>query len=282
MQPVHIPPLHTWSAHTRHACLRFWPLVALLFSSALSAANTPPLPGAQVIRNAVSFQARPGSVSASRNGRDVWRQTGPLKKPTQLGLWASAREVVLLSGDASNGYVLLSAYDPATGRPKWTRRIVSGPYASAAVRGSVGRTLVLSTLAGEPMAGGVVGLDLNTGHIVWKARQDLVGLSGTEALIIDLGMGAQPMNSPHLLPLTRIEVQSGRRSSLTLTLPVRLGCGPMNYNLDESIPALRFTAKYLYALRQDSCGQFIGRIDWHGSATQVPLIYRDARPSVTH
>ncbi|ANE43470.1 PQQ-binding-like beta-propeller repeat protein [Deinococcus puniceus] len=236
------------------------------------------MPQAQASAQGITFRALPGALTATRAGRFLWRKTGPLAHPTRLELLANPGKLLLLSEENSfiGSQIILSAYALQTGKLLWQTPILENyANASAGMRGSAGQTLVLSAVSGEPMTGKVQGIALETGNVRWTARQDLVGYTDIEALVIDLGTGAQPMNSAGLLPLNRITLATGKMASFTVKLPNRPNCGPMNYQ--GSIPSLTFAHKFLYALRQDSCGPFIARVDWHGGAAQTPLLYPDRR-----
>lgn len=241
-----------------------------------AAASVASAPQATAHLRTWEFKATPGALVATRGGQEVWRRTGPLVHPSRLELEITSKSVLLLSQDWKAGTVILTAYDPSSGTLLWKTRIYDRQSnADAGFRGVAGRTMLLSGVSGEPMQGRVFGVDLNNGKSLWQAGQDLVGFTDTEALILDLGLGAQPMNSPHLLPLTRVNAATGTQTKFTLTLPERPGCGEMNYQ--GSIPDLRFTNRYLYALRQDSCGKFIVRFPWQGDI-HTPLVYPDRRP----
>lgn len=266
-------------------------LVVSSFACAVPSVSTPPMPiaseqvssgpQAQATAGGMTFQAQPGALSATRGGRLLWRKTGPLAHPTRPELLVAPGTLLLLSveGSFNGSQAILSAHAPQTGKLYWQTPIFRG-YADASARMTVlaGQTLILSGMAGEPMIGKVQGIALDTGKVRWTARQDLVGYTDTEALVIDLGTGAQPMNSAGVLPLTRITLSTKKMSSFTVKLPIRTNCGPSNYQ--DSIPNLTFTHSFLYALRKDSCGPFIARVDWHGSASQTPLVYPDRRNAV--
>lgn len=248
----------------------------LLFSAAVAVSSTPPT-GARDSRNGTEVHALPGGLTAMRGGVKLWQRSAPLPGASSLRLWLTTREVLLLSRDWEAGTVLLSAYALETGKPLWTNRVYTNREgADAHFAGLAGRVLLLSGLSGEPAQGRVIGLSLDTGKALWEAGQDLLGHTETEALVLDLGSGAQPMNRPHLLPLTRVAVATGQREKFTLTLPPRPTCGPLNYQ--GRIPDLRFTGEYLYAFRKDACGKFIVRFDWRAGAGQKPLVYPDRRP----
>ena len=256
-------------------------MIRLFLSLALLTGMTPALSIAPVEahegRNGIEIHAASVGITATRRGAKLWQRAAPLPGASSLRLWATTREVLLLSRDWQAGHVLLSAYALETGRPLWTNRVYDArANADAHFKGQAGRVLLLSALSGEPIQGRVLGLSLETGKTFWEAGQDLLGLSDAEALVLDLGTGAQPMNRPHLLPLTRVTAATGKQTKFTLRLPPRPGCGPVNYQ--GSIPDLRFTNQHLYAFRKDACGKFIARFDWHAGPEQKPLVYPDRRP----
>lgn len=254
-----------------------WP--SLLCSSVL-AVPLPPQPPrveAQAHFNTWEFRAVPGSLSATRGGQEMWRRSGPFARPESLGLWTSGREVVLLSRDYETSTVILSAYALSTGRPLWRTVLLDRlSNADAALRGAAGRTLIVSSVWGEPLHGEVTGVSLDSGQVNWTARQDLLGFTDREVLVLNLGLGAEPMNSAARLPLTRVDAATGKQTEFTVVLPNRPKCGALNYQ--GSIPDVRFTHHFLYAFRQDACGKFIARVDWRAGEEMEPLIYPDRRP----
>jgi hypothetical protein len=280
--------------------MRAWMPVLLLGLSATALGTAPkdqspyrpPPVQAQAHLQLLDFQVKPGVLIATRGGREVWRRTGPLAKPTRLELLSTNRELrpsvvigaalvkkLLLSEDSQLGYLIVSAYAPATGKPLWENKLLKGfANASGHLAGPSGRTLIVSESSGEPMAGRVVGMSLDSGKTLWTGRQDLLGFTDQKVLLIDLGTGAQPMNSANVLPLTRIVTATGEKTSFTLKIPARPSSGALNFQ--GSIPDVKFTNRFLYAFRQDAGGKFIARYDWHGSAGQKPLVYRDSRPPV--
>lgn len=253
-----------------------WLLLPVLIGAATS---TPPPVKATVQSGGLTYTAAPGLVVAQRGGQVVWRRSGPLANPTRVELLATPGALLLIQEQFPVGNVVLSVYQPRSGRPLWTNRLFTRwANPSAGFRGMVRGTAIVSTLHGEPLHGDVRGIDLASGRERWRVGQDLVGFTEREVLAIDLGLGAQPMNSPDRLPLTRLDAATNTPTSLNLQLPTRPGCGPMNYQ--GSIPDLHFTNRHLYALRQDACGKFIARVDWHGPADQTPLVYTDRRPAL--
>lgn len=250
----------------------------VLMGSLACAAPPSPMPKAQASAQGILFQAQPGALTATRAGRLLWRKTGPLAHPTRLELLSTPQALLLLSEEFlfNATHVVLSAYAPATGKLLWNTPVLKG-YASTGtqIKVRVGQTLILSSTAGEPMLGKLQGISIDTGKVRWTAFQELVGYTDTEALVIDLGRGAEPMNNAGLLPLTRITLATGKMAFFTVKLSNRPNCGPMNYQ--DSIPNLTFTHQFLYALRKDSCGAFIARVNWHGDAAQTPLVYPDRR-----
>lgn len=185
--------------------------------------------------------------------------------------------MVLLSRNHETSTVMVSAYALSTGRPLWsTAFLYRLSNADAALRGQVGRTLLVTAVWGEPLHGEVTGIALDNGKANWTAWQDLLGFTDREVLVLNLGLGAEPMNSAGRLPLTRVDAATGKRTEFTVTLPSRPKCGLPNYQ--GSIPDVRFTNRYLYAFRQDACGKFIARVDWHAGERAKPLVYPDRRP----
>ncbi|GBF04972.1 hypothetical protein DAERI_030138 [Deinococcus aerius] len=224
--------------------------------------------------NRWTFDAAPGALVAKLDGAEVWRRTGPFAQPTGLDVQIAPGRVILMSTDAKTSRVFLTAYDLETGRPLWLNKVYDGyAEAMAGVRGISGYTLLVQGSSGEPSFGKVFGVSLTTGKTLWTARQDVVGFDDDEVLVLDYGVGS-PMNIPHLLPLVRVQSATGQQTKFTLTLPTRPGCGEMNYQ--GSIPDLRFTNRYLYALRQDACGKFIVRFPWQGDI-HTAMVYPDRR-----
>ncbi len=223
------------------------------------------------------FEARPGGLVARHNGGVVWQATGPFARPTGLQLWVTPRRVILVSSDGAASNIFLTAYDLPTGRRLWQNRLLDYvANASARIVTSTPETLIVQASSGEPMFGRVYGLDVATGKTRWLVRQDFLGTDGRDALMLDFGV-ALPTNTPQTVPLWRVNIASAQVQKLPLSVPARAGCGPMNYQ--GSIPDVRFTDRYLYVFRQDSCGKFIARFDWHAQKPQ-PLLYPDQRPPV--
>ena len=258
------------------------PLLAF-FAFALGTVGAVPTPTPPTVQasghfNEWTFEARPGALVARQAGQERWRVHGPFARPTGLQLWVTPRRVVLVSSSFQASSVFLSAYDLQTGRPLWQNRLMDGA-ANVSVRivDSTPETLLIQVISGEPMFGKVYGVNLDTGKTRWLVRQDLLGQDGISALVLNYGVG-NPMNTPETLPLLRVHITSGQAEELPLKIPARAGCSGLNYQ--GSIPDVGFTNRYLYAFRQDSCGKFIARFDWHAVPGQMPLVYPDQRPPV--
>lgn len=235
----------------------------------------PPKVQAEGHFNTWTIDAKAGALVARQAGKEIWRRTGPFDHPTGLQLWVRPPRVLLLSADAYASNVFLSAYELQTGRQLWENRLFEyGANAAARVVDSTPDTLLIQASSGEPMFGKVIAVDIQSGKTRWNMFQDFLGHDGKDALLVDFGVGS-PTDHGEYLPLWRVNIASGQKSALNLTIPVRSSCGKVEFQV--SIPDVRFTNRYLYVFRKDSCGKFIARYDWHAPKPE-PLIYPDQRP----
>lgn len=222
----------------------------------------------------------PGALIATRDGREVWRRTGPLNRPGKRGLLVTPDRVLLLSQEtgAYGMTVVLSAYVLNTGKPLWTRRLYEhhGVF-EVELAGTVGRAVLVTTGGGDVHWPDISAFDLGSGDAMWRMGGPVVGKTATEVLSVDPGVGDPNQTIPAWsLPLTRASGtyhRGARVTPLDLKIPRRRGCGFVAYQ--NGFPGLRFSNRYVYALRRDACGRFVARFDWHAGPMQTPLVYPD-------
>lgn len=229
------------------------------------------------------MRAAPGAITATRGGTEVWRRTGPLRRPTDLQVQVAGRRVLLLSReDAATGMdVVLSAYALTSGKPLWTRRLYENHGAFPVhLAGRWQETVLVTTGAGDIHWPDVAAFDLGNGGALWKRAGELLGRTANALLAADSGVGDPNQTIPaSVLPLWRAGGPGKGKvpiTDLVLKLPSRSGCGAVAYQ--SGFPDLRFTNRFLYALRQDSCGKFIVRFPWQADI-HTPWVYPDRRPS---
>jgi len=215
-----------------------------------------------------SFQVevRPGEVRLLRAGQVVRSYPVPQGYRAQA-LVVGGRLAVTTEPEQRWDEFQLRVYDVATGRRfaghtqvgKVSRLYSKGNALfveySSAVAEIATRTLVRNLRSAQERT------DIDGWRVAENAR----------SLLFNSPNGVYSPYEPVRLNYFRYDVATGRTLPLTLAVPARSGCGPVEKDGTRE-EGETYTAREIVATRHDGCGAFQARFDWAGDPSNKPVV----------
>ncbi|ANE43911.1 hypothetical protein SU48_09140 [Deinococcus puniceus] len=118
-----------------------------------------------------------------------------------------------------------------------------------------------------------IGLDIQTGEVLWKAAGTL-RLQSKDFFVVQHVTGTGPYQDLKILTLEIIDRKTLARAVRDYLIPNRPGCGDTTDFVREDAAYIEswFDGSFLYARRKDACGVFVARFDWKLGQSPPPII----------
>lgn len=195
-----------------------------------------------------------------------------------LALLLSACAPVRVSVETSPQATVLTGRDSA-GRLVWQRRLSRSQAplpGGAETWGVAGDAVWVTDTRGEvSWHTDSLGFRLRDGQPLWNLTDMGAPLfASAQKLLFQSGQSLQAYPDLRQYDLAVVETASGKVRLLHLTLPERTGCGDPNlHSLGDLAGRMgRADERFFYVTRQDACGSFTARWNWHAPAGTRPFV----------
>ncbi|MDB5046811.1 MAG: hypothetical protein JWQ08_2861 [Deinococcus sp.] len=118
-----------------------------------------------------------------------------------------------------------------------------------------------------------IGLDIQTGKVLWKAAGTL-RLQTKDFFFVQHFVATSPYQDLKTMTFEVIDRKTLARAVRDYLIPDRPGCGDTSDFVREDAAYIEswLDTSFLYARRKDACGVFVARFDWRSDQPLLPII----------